>query len=64
MVPAVQTPDGAEQEVWAVLCACHAIRELIFAAAALARQDPLRISFASALDTIRQPVDIPGAFPP
>ncbi len=59
-----KTPDGAEQEIWALLCAYHAIRELICAAAALARQDPLRISFASALDTVRQPVGNPGAFPP
>jgi len=59
-----KTPDGAEQEVWALLCACHAVRELICAAASLARADPLRISFASALDTVRQPVGNPGAFPP
>lgn len=59
-----KTPDGAEQEIWALLCAYHAIRELICAAAALARGDPLRISFASALDTVRQPVGNPGAFPP
>jgi len=59
-----KTPDGAEQEVWALLCACHAVRELICAAASLARADPLRISFASALDTVHQPVGNPGAFPP
>ena len=59
-----KTPDGAEQEIWALLCAYHAIRELICAAAALARSDPLRISFVSALDTVRGPVGNPGAFPP
>jgi hypothetical protein len=59
-----KTPDGAEQEIWALLCAYHAIRELICAAAALARADPLRISFVSALDTVREPVGVPGAFPP
>ena len=59
-----KTPDGAEQEIWALLCAYHAIRDLICAAAALAGQDPLRISFASALDTVRQPAGNPGAFPP
>ena len=32
-----KTPDGAEQEIWALLCAYHAIREMICAAAALAR---------------------------
>src|SRR5258706_499258 len=59
-----KTPDGAEQEIWALLCAYHAIREMICAAAALARADPLRISFISALDTIRGPVGDPAAFPP
>lgn len=59
-----KTPDGTEQEIWALLCAYHAIREMICAAAALARQDPLRISFVSALDTVRGPVGNPGAFPP
>ena len=59
-----KTPDGAEQEIWALLCAYHAIRELICAAAALTHASPLRISFASALDTVRQPVGNPGAFPP
>jgi hypothetical protein len=37
---------------------------MICAAAALARSDPLRISFVSALDTVRAPVGNPGAFPP
>jgi hypothetical protein len=59
-----KTPDGAEQEIWALLCAYHAIREMICAAAALARADPLRISFISALDTVRAPAGNPGAFPP
>jgi hypothetical protein len=59
-----KTPAGAEQEIWALLCACHAIRELICAAAALASQDPLRISFVNALDVVRSPVGDPGSFPP
>src|SRR5260370_31652004 len=59
-----KTPAGAEQEVWALLCAYHAIRELICAAAALASQDPLRISFVNALDVVRGPVGNPGSFPP
>ena len=59
-----KTPDGAEQEIWALLCAYHAIREVICAAAALARQDPLRISFANALDVVRGPVGSPGSFSP
>ncbi|MEO8480367.1 MAG: transposase, partial [Gemmatimonadota bacterium] len=45
-----KTPDGAEQELWALLCAYHAIRELICAAADLTDQDPLRLSFVAALD--------------
>jgi hypothetical protein len=59
-----KTPAGAEQEIWALLCAYHAIRELICAAAALASQDPLRISFVNALDVVRGPVGNPGSFPP
>jgi hypothetical protein len=59
-----RTPDGAGQEIRALLCACHAIREMICAAAAPARQDPLRISFASAPGTVRSPAGNPGAFPP
>jgi hypothetical protein len=59
-----KTPDGAEQELWALLCAYHAIRDLICAAATLAEQEPLRISFVNALDAVRAPVGDPGAFPP
>jgi hypothetical protein len=35
-----KTPDGVVQEIWALLCAYHAVRDLISAAAALAREDP------------------------
>lgn len=59
-----KTPDGAEQELWALLCAYHAIRELICAAAELTEQDPLRLSFIAALDAVRGPVGDPAAFPP
>lgn len=59
-----KTPDGAEQEVWALLCAYHAIRELICAAADLTDRDPLRLSFIAALDAVRGPVGDPAAFPP
>lgn len=45
-----------------MLRAYHAIRELI-CAVALARADPPRISFASALDTVRQPAGNRDAFP-
>jgi Transposase DDE domain len=59
-----KTPDGAEQELWALLCAYHAIRELICAAAELTDQDPLRLSFIAALDAVRGPIGDPAAFPP
>ena len=59
-----KTPDGAEQELWALLCAYHAIRDLICAAAALTEQDPLRLSFVNALDAVRGPVGDPAASPP
>jgi hypothetical protein len=59
-----KAPDGADQECWALLCAYHAIRELICAAAALAERDPLRISFINALDAVRAPNADPGSFPP
>jgi hypothetical protein len=59
-----KTPDGVIQEIWALLCAYHAVRDLTAAAAALAAKDPLRISFASALDIVRDPVGQPGPFPP
>jgi hypothetical protein len=64
MVLRSKTPDGVVQEIWALLCAYHAVRELISAAAALACQDPLRICFVNALDVVRGPVGNPGPFPP
>lgn len=59
-----KTPDGAEQELWAMLCAYHAVRELICAAAELTHKDPLRLSFVAALDAVRGPVGDPVSFPP
>jgi len=59
-----KTPDGVIQEIWALLCAYHAVREPMAAAAALSGQDPLRICFASALDVVRGPAGQPGSFPP
>lgn len=59
-----KTPDGAEQECWALLCAYHAIREVICAAATLTDHDPLRLSFVNALDAVRGPVGDQAAFPP
>jgi Transposase DDE domain len=51
-----KTPDGAEQECWALLCAYHAVRDAICAAATLTDRDPLRVSFVHALDAVRGPV--------
>ena len=59
-----KTPDGAEQECWALLCAYHAIRDVIVAAATLTDADPLRISFIAALDAVRGPVGDQAAFSP
>ena len=59
-----KTPDGAEQELWALLCAYHAIRELICAAAELTEQVPVRLSLIAALDAVAGPVGDPAAFPP
>ncbi|MHB8300601.1 MAG: transposase [Dermatophilaceae bacterium] len=58
-----KTPDGAEQELWALLCVDD-IRELICAAAELTDQDPLRLSLFAALDATAGPVGDPAAFPP
>ncbi len=54
-----KTPDGVVQEIWALLCACHAVREQTSAAAALARQDPLRICLINAL--VMLPLKVPAA---
>jgi hypothetical protein len=43
-----KTPDGAEQELWALLCAYQAIRELISAAADLSDQGPPPLSLHAA----------------
>jgi hypothetical protein len=59
-----KTPDGAEQECWALLCTYHAIRDIIVAAATLTDEDPLRISFVNALDAVRGPVGDRGSFSP
>jgi hypothetical protein len=59
-----KTPEGAEQELWALLCAYHAIRELICAAMELTDQDPLRLSFIAALDADRGPVGDPASLSP
>lgn len=64
MVLRSKTPGGVIQEIWALLCACHAVREMISAAAALAREDQLGICFTSALDVACGPGRGPGLFVP
>ena len=67
MVLRSKTPDGAQQEVWAPLCAYHAIRELICAAAEtyrMTKTDAARISFVNAADVVRGPIGDPAAFFP
>lgn len=59
-----KTPDGVIQEIWALLCAYHVVRELISAAAALAAEDPLRICLVNALDVVRSQVGTAGSFSP
>lgn len=59
-----KSPDGAEQELWALLCVYHAIREFMCTGAELAEHDPLRSSIVVALDAVRGPVGDPTAIPP
>lgn len=46
-------PAGVLQEIWAMFCVYHAIRELAFHAAAHTSLDPARISFKHAIETAR-----------
>lgn len=57
-----KTPAGANQEIWALLCAYHAIREIICAVAVLARQDPEPVTILSSTadhDGAGQPAGFP-----
>ena len=56
-----KTPDCAEQELWELLCAYYAIRDLIYAAN-LTEQDLWRISFTSALAAVHFPIGNLGSF--
>jgi hypothetical protein len=49
-----QTPDRVVQELWGMLTAYNAVRKTMCAAAVKADRDPLRVSFTSALDRIRE----------
>ncbi|HEX2300430.1 MAG TPA: IS4 family transposase [Pseudonocardiaceae bacterium] len=57
------TPDGVRQELWAMFCVYHALRELIATAADPAGIDPRRISFTHTLRTAGRSLAAP-AFPP
>lgn len=49
-----QTPDRVIQELWGMLTVYNAVRKTMCAAAAKAELDPLRVSFTSALNRIRE----------
>jgi hypothetical protein len=51
-----KTPEGSEQELWAMLCTYQAVRTLVSRAAAHTGLDPGRISFPQALDAVRHSV--------
>jgi Insertion element 4 transposase N-terminal/Transposase DDE domain len=59
-----QSPDLAEQEMWGILLAHYAIRELMCRAADEAGHDPDRLSFIRAVRIVRRQIDDPVAFPP
>jgi hypothetical protein len=49
-----QTPQGVEQELYAILLACFAVRTLMYAAALHADWDPDEVSFAQTLNVIQR----------
>jgi hypothetical protein len=59
-----QHPDGAEQELYGLLLAHHAIRGLMHQAAHDAQHDPDRISFTRSLRVVRRQVTDQAAFSP
>jgi len=59
-----QSPDLAEQEMWGILLAHYAIRELMCRAADEAGHDPDRVSFIRAVRIIRRQISDPAAFSP
>jgi Insertion element 4 transposase N-terminal len=58
------SPDLVEQEMWGILLAHYAIRELMCRAADQAGHDPDRVSFLRAVRIARRQIDEPAAFPP
>jgi hypothetical protein len=57
------TPDGVRQELWAMFCVYHALRELITTAADPAGIDPRRISFTHTLRTAGRSLTAPPSPP-
>ncbi|GAA4229468.1 hypothetical protein FHR32_002122 [Streptosporangium album] len=59
-----QSPDLVEQEMWGILLAHYAIRELMCRAADEAEHDPDRVSFIRTVRVVRRRIDDPAAFSP
>ena len=59
-----QSPDLVQQEMWGILLAHYAIRELMCRAADEGGHDPDRISFIRTVRIVRRQIDDPAAFPP
>lgn len=59
-----RSPDLVEQEMWGILLAHYAIRELMCRAADEAEEDPDRVSFIRTVRVVRRQIDDPAAFPP
>ncbi len=57
-------PDGIRQELWAMLCTYHALRELMATAADATNTAPPRISFTRALHAARRSLAPAANFPP
>jgi hypothetical protein len=59
-----QSPELIEQEMWGILLAHYAIRELMCRAADEASHDPDRVSFIRAVRIARRQIGDPAAFSP
>ena len=59
-----QSPELVEQEMWGILLAHYAIRELMCRAADEAGRDPDQVSFIRTVRLVRRQIDEPAAFPP
>jgi hypothetical protein len=59
-----QSPELAGQEMWGILLAHYAIRELMCRAADQAGRDPDQVSFIRTVRLVRRQAGAPAAFPP